>query len=110
MSKKRTQFNITALTYAAFIAVFLLNFLPAAALAAIPIANADPFATGEKGMKTLIEKGISFTKWVATGGLVICIIAGMCGRFNSQFFIKVALGMAALSGLGWFVDLWVVNG
>ena len=69
--------------------------------------SSNPFTQAQTAIQTLIENAITLGKWLAMASMVVCFLASTTGRFNKESCIKVGLIMAAFSGLGWIVELFM---
>ncbi|MCQ2914790.1 MAG: hypothetical protein MJ247_06320 [Alphaproteobacteria bacterium] len=91
------------------IASFITFMFTAIANAAMPLGTENPFTTAQTAIQSLIENAITLGKWLAMASMVVCALCAFTGRFNKDHCIKLALIMAAFSGLGWIIDLFMGN-
>lgn len=77
------------------------------AFAAMPVLNANPFTQAQNALKTLIENAVTLGKWLAMACMVVCFLASLTDRFKKETCIRLAIIMAAFSGLGWIVELFM---
>ena len=75
--------------------------------AAMPVLNANPFTQAQNALKTLIENAVTLGKWLAMACMVVCFLASLTDRFKKETCIRLAIIMAAFSGLGWIVELFM---
>ncbi len=102
-----TRGAICAITLRITLVAVLTMSLPDIANAAMPMLNSNPFTQAQTAIQTLIENAITLGKWLAMASMVVCFLASTTGRFNKEACIKVGLIMAAFSGLGWIVELFM---
>lgn len=89
------------------LATVLTMSLPEIAHAAMPVLNANPFTQAQNALKTLIENAVTLGKWLAMACMVVCFLASLTDRFKKETCIRLAIIMAAFSGLGWIVELFM---
>ena len=102
-----TRGAICAITLRITLVAVLIMSLPDIANAAMPMLNSNPFTQAQTAIQTLIENAITLGKWLAMARMAVCFLASTTGRFNKEACIKVGLIMAAFSGLGWIVELFM---
>ena len=103
----KTRGATCAFIFKIILAAVLITILPDVANAAMPMLNSNPFTQAQTAIQTLIENAITLGKWLAMASMVVCFLASTTGRFNKEACIKVGLIMAAFSGLGWIVELFM---
>ena len=103
----KTPGATSAITLRITLAAVLISILPEIAHAAMPMLNSNPFTQAQTAIQTLIENAITLGKWLAMASMVVCFLASTTGRFNKEACIKIGLIMAAFSGLGWIVELFM---
>lgn len=104
--KKKTD-ALCAITLKITLVAFLISSLPEIAQAAMPVLNANPFTQAQNALKTLIENAVTLGKWLAMACMVVCFLASLTDRFKKETCIRLAIIMAAFSGLGWIVELFM---
>lgn len=104
--RKKLSAAIKGICFKLVLAVAFLVFANAA-YAAMPILNNNPFTQAQTAIQTLIENAITLGKWIAMASMVVCFLAALTNRFSKETCIKVGIIMAALSGLGWIVELFM---
>ena len=102
-----TRGAICAITLRITLVAVLTMSLPEIAQAAMPVLNANPFTQAQNALKTLIENAVTLGKWLAMACMVVCFLASLTDRFKKETCIRLAIIMAAFSGLGWIVELFM---
>lgn len=103
----KTLGAICAITLKITLVAVLITILPDVANAAMPMLNSNPFTQAQTAIQTLIENAITLGKWIAMASMVVCFLCAITGRFNKETCIKIGIIMAAFSGLGWIVELFM---
>lgn len=104
--KKKTD-ALCAITLKITLVAFLISSLPEIAQAAMLVLNANPFTQAQNALKTLIENAVTLGKWLAMACMVVCFLASLTDRFKKETCIRLTIIMAAFSGLGWIVELFM---
>ena len=103
----KTPGAICAITLRITLVAVLITILPDVSNAAMPMLNSNPFTQAQTAIQTLIENAITLGKWIAMASMVVCFLCAITGRFNKETCIKIGIIMAAFSGLGWIVELFM---
>lgn len=103
----KTRGATCAFIFKIILAAVLITILPEIANAAMPMLNSNPFTQAQTAIQTLIENAITLGKWIAMASMVVCFLCAITGRFNKETCIKIGIIMAAFSGLGWIVELFM---